>query len=219
MKISRTNQVLAVLLVVVFGATLAIGVDHEDMNYEFLPDMKYSPAKSAYEDSKVLPDARVLQPPVAGTIARGEMPLHLQPGEAGFLRLGQAGNELLNPYLRGEGALAASTERGAEVFRTFCVCCHGPGGAGDGPVPKRGYPPPSVPLTAGNSIKWQDGQIFHVLALGKGSMPNFAAQLPPNRRWDVINYIRSLQKAAAQSTAAEAAASAEKSETTDAAKK
>ena len=213
MKISRTNQVLAALLVVVSAATLAIGVDHEDMNYEFLPDMKYSPAAGTYDESTVLPHGRVLQAPVADkhgvtiTIARGELPLHLQPGETGFLRLGQAGNELLNPYLRGEGALAASTERGAEVFRTFCVCCHGPGGAGDGPVPLRGYPPPSVPLTAGNSIKWQDGQIFHVLTLGKGSMPNFAAQLPPKRRWDVINYIRSLQKAAA-----------EKSETKDDAK-
>jgi hypothetical protein len=42
----------------------------------------------------------------------------------------------------------------------------------------------------------KDGQLFHILTLGQNNMPTFAVQLPSNRRWDVIAYIRRLQQAA-----------------------
>ncbi len=64
---------------------------------------------------------------------------------------------------------------------------------------KRGFPPPPSLLT-GKSPQTKDGQLFHILTYGQANMPDFAAQLSPARRWDVINYIRSLQT---QRTAAE----------------
>jgi len=74
-NISRTNIVLAVLLlVVVLVATSK--VNYSQPNFEFLPEMKRSPASAAYEVSAVLPGGRTLQPPVSGTIARGELPLY-----------------------------------------------------------------------------------------------------------------------------------------------
>ena len=39
----------------------------------------------------------------------------------------------------------------------------------------------------------KDGQLFHILTYGQGSMSPFAAQLARDRRWDVINYVRSMQ--------------------------
>jgi mono/diheme cytochrome c family protein len=42
----------------------------------------------------------------------------------------------------------------------------------------------------------KDGQLFHILTYGQNSMPNFAAQLSPDRRWDVVNHLRSMQAAA-----------------------
>ena len=92
--------------------------------------------------------------------------------------------------------LNASIQRGAQVYNIFCVSCHGSAGAGDGPVTKRGFPPPP-PLTTGKSVQMQDGQLFHILTYGQGSMSSMAAQLDRNRRWDVINFVRSLQQSAA----------------------
>ena len=94
--------------------------------------------------------------------------------------------------------LNASIQRGAQVYGVFCVSCHGPTGAGDGPVAKRGFPPPP-PLTTGKSAQMKDGQLFHILTYGQGSMSSMAAQLNRTRRWDVINYVRSLQEGAAAS--------------------
>lgn len=94
--------------------------------------------------------------------------------------------------------LNASIQRGAEVYNVFCVSCHGSTGAGDGPVTKRGFPPPPS-LTTGKSVQMKDGQLFHILTYGQGSMSSMAAQLDRNRRWDVINFVRGLQQSAAQS--------------------
>lgn len=91
--------------------------------------------------------------------------------------------------------LAASVERGGAVYRTFCVPCHGPQGAGNGPVAQRGFPPPPSMLT-GKSLQMKDGQLFHILTYGQGSMKSFAGQLTPENRWDVINFVRDLQSKA-----------------------
>jgi mono/diheme cytochrome c family protein len=90
---------------------------------------------------------------------------------------------------------SASLERGGEVYRRYCISCHGPKGAGDGLVTQRGFPPPPSMLT-GKSRQMKDGQLFHILTYGQGSMAPFAAQLSRELRWDVINYVRDLQSKA-----------------------
>lgn len=213
---SRTNIVLVVLLLVVASLAATSGVDYSRPNIEILPDMKYSPAWSAYEPNENFPNGRTLQSPVAGSIARGAMPLHYEATKEDAVRAGQ---ELQNPYTPDTAApadddqpadqdkppeagsaderdpLQASVERGREVFRVFCICCHGAGGAGDGLVPQRGFPPPPS-LLSGKSRQMKDGQLFHLLTYGQGGMAPMAAQLPPDRRWDVINYIRQMQQEA-----------------------
>ena len=47
----------------------------------------------------------------------------------------------------------------------------------------------------------KDGQLFHVLTYGQGAMSDFVGQLSVDSRWDVINYIRSLQAQAATNVA------------------
>ncbi len=92
-----------------------------------------------------------------------------------------------------QARLNASIERGTEIFNTFCITCHGPAGLGDGLVTKRGFPPPP-PLPTGKSTEMKDGQLFHILTYGQGSMAPMVSQLSRNSRWDVINYVRTLQK-------------------------
>lgn len=209
--INRTNIVLAVLLVGVLIVTALSGVDYSRPNFEILPDMKYSPAWSAYEKNPNFLNGRTLQAPVPGTIARGEIPLHFAATKEDAVRAGQ---ELLNPYEKislDDGAasehedndkqdaaaeqLRRSVQRGSEAFRTFCVSCHGPSGAGDGPVANRGFPPPPSLLT-GKSTLMKDGQLFHIVTYGQGSMSPMADQLSRERRWDVINFVRDMQKQA-----------------------
>src|SRR4029077_2723980 len=80
-------------------------------------------------------DGLTLQRPVRGTIARGHLPLHYGATQDEAER---AGRELQNP-------IAATTRPPAEghaVFDIYCVVCHGPTGAGDGPlIPKIPNPP------------------------------------------------------------------------------
>ncbi|MFC1758599.1 c-type cytochrome [Planctomycetota bacterium] len=206
MTLNRTNTVLACLLVLVTLMTFATRIDYTQPNIEILPDMKYTPAWSAYSSNPVFPNGRTLQAPVAGTIARGQMPLHFAPTKEDAIR---AGEELFNPYQVDppeEGGneatedeatefaakLQDSVRRGGETFRVFCTCCHGGTGAGDGPVTKRGFPPPPS-LSTGKSRQMKDGQLFHVLTYGQATMPDFRGQLSSDRRWDLVNFIRSLQ--------------------------
>lgn len=192
--LSRINIVLAVLLVLTTALVLVSGVDYTRPNIEILPDMKYSPAYDAYSRNPNFPNGRTLQEPVPGTIARGQTPLHYQATPEDALR---AGEELQNPTLQLDAKQQlASAGRGGAIFGVLCVACHGSTGVGDGLVPKYGFPPPPSLLT-GKSVSMKDGQLLHILTYGQANMPNFAAQLSPARRWDVINHIRLLQKRAA----------------------
>ena len=124
--------------------------------------------------------------------ARGQLPLHFEFTKEDAIR---AGEELANPYRQADSdpaLLQKSIRRGGETYAIFCISCHGPTGAGDGPVTKRGFPPPPSLLT-GNSLQMKDGQLLHILTYGQGSMSDFAGQLSRERRWDVINYVRSIQ--------------------------
>ena len=198
MTVSRMNIALAVIVLLVFAISASVNVDYTQPNFEFLPEMKYSPAYGAFAANENFGGGPTMQIPVAGTIARGEMPLHYEATKEDALR---AGEELQNPYdpdsdqeeLR--QLAAGSVQRGTELYRVFCGCCHGMSGTGDGPI-AQGRFAPIRSLIAEQSLQMPDGQMFHVLTYGQGSMAPFAAQLTPDQRWDVINYVRDLQMTA-----------------------
>lgn len=207
MNSQRLTIVLVVLLVSVLSLTVLARPDLTQTNWVFLRNMKRSPAAQAFEPSREFANGRVQQPLVPGTIPRGFFPLHYAATKEEAVR---AGEELVNPFrpnaVRAAAAgqpqlfdeLAASTQRGELAYRVYCVSCHGQNGAGDGPVAQRGFPPPP-PLPTGKSSQMKDGQLFHILTYGQGSMSSMAAQLDRSQRWDAINYVRSLQAKAAAS--------------------
>ena len=203
MNLSRTNIVLAVIVLVVLLSTLLIQVDHSRPNLQIYmgDDMTYSPAYRAFDPNENFVDGRTSQPPVPGTVARGEMPFdHFEATPEGAQL---AGERLMNPLEPASEEFRASAERGSAAYRVFCTACHGGGGVGDGLVSQRGFPPPPS-LLAGKSLQMKDGQLFHILTYGQGSMPPFAVQLSPDLRWDVVNYIRSIQQQAAPAADANA---------------
>ncbi len=86
-----------------------------------------------------------------------------------------------------------SVQRGQVFFTTNCVPCHGQGGKGDGPLSGFFNPKP-FDLTGDQVRSLSDADIFIVITQGRGLMPSLLENLTPGERWDVINYVRSLQR-------------------------
>ncbi|MBI3122408.1 MAG: cytochrome c [candidate division NC10 bacterium] len=100
---------------------------------------------------------------------------------------GEAREILRNPV----EASPASVERGLKLYRIHCAACHGPGGQGDGPVVARFLKPPS--LTSERAKKYPDGFLYGTIRHGGPKMPSYREGLSDRERWDVVNYLRSLQ--------------------------
>jgi mono/diheme cytochrome c family protein len=89
---------------------------------------------------------------------------------------------------------AASVARGAELFQTTCLICHGPAGLGNGKVASFFANKPAN-LTSPAVQNLSDGAIFLVISTGvEGRMPALNENLMVRDRWDVINYVRTLKK-------------------------
>jgi copper resistance protein D len=88
---------------------------------------------------------------------------------------------------------AASIVQGEQLYRAHCQVCHGVAGYGDGPG-AAGLPRPPADLTAQHAADHTAGDLFWWVTHGiPGSgMPGFASQIPPEARWDVINFVRAL---------------------------
>ncbi len=100
---------------------------------------------------------------------------------------GEAGEVLRNPV----EASPASVERGLTLYRIHCAACHGSQGQGDGPVVAKFLKPPS--LTSERAKKYPDGFLYGTIRHGGPKMPSYREGLSDRDRWDVVNYLRSLQ--------------------------
>ena len=185
------HLLLVLLLAGLIGLHWLVLPDHSRRNYEFLPDMVESVAHDSQTAVPALSDGSPidLRPP-EGSVARGYLPLEYPATPEGARR---AGEELRNPFRSDDPDAVA---RGEFVFNTFCSVCHGGGGQGNGPVTRKGVPPPP-PLLAENAVGMRDGRMYHVISQGQGNMAPYAAQVERMDRWRVILYIRSLQEQAA----------------------
>lgn len=113
------------------------------------------------------------------------VPLH---GRERKLELLEA-SELTNPVQ----ATPASVEHGKQLFQLYCAVCHGSDAKGKGPIAKK-FPTPSPDLTQEVTAEQPDGYLYTVIREGAAAMPAQAEALPSRERWDIVNYLRSLQK-------------------------
>lgn len=102
-----------------------------------------------------------------------------------------------NPVLKDERSL----NNGRLQFQINCAVCHGPLGAGDGPVTK--FQLPVLPIGAGTNAatRLSDGYIFAIIRNGRGLMPAYN-RIEERDRWDLINYLRSIQAGGASAEGA-----------------
>lgn len=188
-RLALNAFLLLALVAVVMAAWLATP-DPARPNLEFLPQMAHSPRYNAFASNHNFTDGSTLHTPEPGTIPRGYMPLHYAATPQDAAR---AGEELQSPAALGNNW---ARQRGAFVFAAFCQECHGAGGAGNGPIVQRGFPPPPS-LLADHARGLKDGQIFHIFTYGQNNMPSYASQISRQDRWYVIAYLRTLQATSA----------------------
>lgn len=88
-----------------------------------------------------------------------------------------------------EGQAAAK-----KVFGYDCAMCHGELGDGKGDLVS------SMDLKLkdwrepGSLADMTDGEMFDVIAKGKGKMPGEGERVAPERVWNLVNYVRSFSK-------------------------
>jgi len=91
-----------------------------------------------------------------------------------------------------------SISRGKTLFTLNCVMCHGETGEGNGPVSALIANKPAN-LTSIITQSKTDGILFMTITNGvDGKMPPMVENLTVRDRWDVINYIRTLEAPAQQ---------------------
>lgn len=88
----------------------------------------------------------------------------------------------------------ASIARGAALYAINCQMCHGQTGEGTGPVAAFLVNFKPANLTTDIVQSKSDGSIFLTITLGlEGRMPPLNENLTVSERWDVVNYVRTLQ--------------------------
>jgi len=120
---------------------------------------------------------------------------HTQP--VGFIPYKYA-SDLMAAIRENKNPLAGQMDEetlmvGQKYYITNCMVCHGQSGKGDGPVSKK-YPLPMPSLLSDKIRGWNDANIYHVITMGQGTMGPYASHIPQADRWQVVNYIRYLQK-------------------------
>lgn len=206
-KMNRTKYIFSSLVV---GSALftACTTDPNAPGVEYMPDMYRSPAVEAYVDygsnkhvdwtQEQKQEAGVVsvlsRKPVEGTIpytgsqerAMFVMPYALNNTPEDYER---AALEVKSPIF----ATKANVEKGKEIYTKFCTHCHGAEGHGDGAISKNGFIE-GIPDYATKLKDLEEGKMFHTITYGKGLMGQHASQLNKEQRWQVIEYVKCLQK-------------------------
>lgn len=180
-QLFKLRSIAVVFLVIWFGSC---DRNRNHPGWDYFPDMFYSEAYETYTPNPNFADGKTLREPVEGTVSREITPFMYGTGDQERAR---AGRELVNPYADDPDAV----KRGKEVFGIYCANCHGEKGDGKGYLHTSGKYP-AVPRSLVNevAISLKDGEIYHSITLGFGSMGSHASQIRPEDRWKVISYIR-----------------------------
>lgn len=104
--------------------------------------------------------------------------------------------QMPNPAKPTEASVAA----GGKYYSSQCAMCHGKDGDGKGDLAQQ-MQLKMLDLRKHESLgKFTDGELFYILTNGMGKMPAEGDRTPDEKKWNVINYLRSLSKAKEEGT-------------------
>jgi mono/diheme cytochrome c family protein len=180
---ARPWAALAILAVLSPGCTR---IDNAIAAVPFFTHLREAPSFDPYEHPL---------PPPPGSVPyispNGEELAPLEASEAAFARF-EASPQGRNPLAADDPAALAL---GQVMYDRHCSVCHGPQGAGDGPLvgPRKFVEGFVLPLDRGTALGRSDGYIYAVVRAGRGRMPAYGARMTHIERWSVVTYVRSLQ--------------------------
>ncbi|AGH95724.1 c-type cytochrome [Pseudobdellovibrio exovorus] len=169
-----------------FAVLLSSCTDHSKPNVELIQDMMESQSIKSQEYDAESPNHAGMRVPPEGTQPVGFIPYRYANDLDGAIK---NRNPLAGDY--SEGTLKV----GLKFYTTNCAICHGDRGEGGEHIPlaqTMALKPPS--LLTDKVRGWTDGQMYHVITVGQGVMGPYASHIPQKYRWQVVNYIRTLQR-------------------------
>ncbi|WP_413587314.1 c-type cytochrome [Bdellovibrio sp. HCB274] len=158
-------------------------------NVEIIQDMMESPAIKAQEYDETSPHHSGMRVPPEGTVPQGFEPYRYATDLEGAIK------NLKNPLA---GKMDEETLLvGQKYYETNCAVCHGYKGEGGEAAKsvvsaKMALKPP--PMLSDKVKGWPDAHLYHVITVGQGVMGPYASHIPQKYRWQVVNYIRFLEK-------------------------
>jgi mono/diheme cytochrome c family protein len=121
----------------------------------------------------------------------------------GTLPVAQDGEMLQLPMTRAEMTASEhnplplspeNLEAGKNLYATNCTPCHGDGGRGDGSVVHLLKTKPKDLIT-GVSKDLPDGYLYGTIRDGGVAMPSYADAMSAHERWQLVMFVRTLQRA------------------------
>lgn len=186
MKRSTINLLMTLAAGTVVVSLLTSCKDSSKPNVELIQDMMESPAIKPQEYDESSPNHSGMRVPPDGT-----QPLGFEPYRYANDAVAAAKNS--NPMANDFSE--ETLKVGLKYYVTNCAICHGDNGEGGEKLSvgeRMALKPPS--LNSEKVMKWTDGQLYHVITMGQGVMGPYASHIPQKYRWQVVNYIRTLQK-------------------------
>ncbi len=189
---------LSVVLALLAATTACTPLDNV-MASIFGRHMRDSRSFDPYENTLAPPPNSV--PFAAGNITPGPGQLNTGQPVRGFNAPPFTQADLFQPVVQAlPNPVApdeASVARGEVLFNRFCAVCHGAAGIGAQANIIEKYPllvayNLSGPVVAGYS----DGYIYGIMRVGRGLMPPYGHQISHFDRWNIVNYVRVLQRQA-----------------------
>ena len=178
----------------IFGLTSGLLIlpgcnsQHAEPNVELIQDFMVTPAIKPQTYDEGSPNHSGMRVPPEGTQPVGFTPYKYAKD---FSLSTKNPNPLASDF--SEDTLKV----GLKFYQTNCLVCHGSHGEGGENSPvgqKMALKPPA--LISQKIRGWTDGQIYHVITMGQGLMGPYASHIPQVYRWQVVNYVRNLQKEA-----------------------
>ncbi len=170
-------------------------------------DMQDQPRYKVYRKSDFFADRLSSREHPQGTVARGLLKENKalytgkidnpDPNALVETTTNAAGNTIVTsfPNSINEFPIPVTKElvdRGQDRYNIYCIVCHGPVGAGDGMIVRRGFGAP--PTYHDDRLRNAPvGHFFDVITNGWGKMNGYSAQIAANDRWAIVAYIRALQ--------------------------
>jgi len=171
-------------------------------DYQYMPDMNYSPGIDAQQIEKQASRKGNINLP-KNSVAHYTS--NINPYPLTLADLSKAQTTIVNPYNGNAKEILKMITRGKDRYRIFCAPCHGMDGGksskngfGTGPVIRAWGSIPSL-FGAGRHLRkaredYTLSEFYHVMTAGVGSMNSYASQINEYDRWAIAYYIKDLQK-------------------------